>query len=235
VKRGYPLVIAASVLLVVGVIEVGRGAIGILTAGPALEVAPSPAMATPSPAMATPVTGAWRRAPRVPDPGREGAPERPGTATPGGRGGGTPVLAPTPTPAPVPSVLAPYLGTWSAHGAEMTITPNDAVEVIRLGPCRGLSAGVDCTSTATLRLDLSKGIPQLVYTGFTYADKNGVPVVPDSLEGLPVVGDGYRLRMFAPGVIELVPLTEHLRQIMGTPYRCSAAANDYAHRHLCNA
>ncbi|MEV4411967.1 hypothetical protein [Catellatospora sp. NPDC049609] len=251
-KRGYPLIIAASVVLAVGVIEVGRGVFGIVTAGAAVEVAPSPVLGTP-------VTGTPPRAPALaPDPGREGpptqrrteaapdgpsriatpAPERgAATAAPygSGRGGGAPVLAPTPTPAAVPSVIAPYVGTWLAHGSELTVAPGGATEIIRLGPCRGLSAGVNCTSHATLRLDLSKGTPELVYTGFRYTDDSGATVVPDSLEGLPVAGDGYRLRVFAPGVIELVPLTEHLRQIMGTPYRCGAAANEYAHQRLCNA
>ena len=59
--------------------------------------------------------------------------------------------------------------------------------------------------------------------------------MPDSLEGLPRVGDGYRVRVFAPGVIELIPLTEHLRQILGSPYRCNAEADEHAHQRLCNA
>lgn len=163
------------------------------------------------------------------------SPEPSGSPTEVGR---APVPGPAPTMVgrtPAPGGLAPYVGTWRAHGSELTIGPDGATEVIRLGPCRGIAAGVDCVSTATLRLDLSKDAPELVYTKFRYTDGTGAAVVPDSLEGLPVAGDGYRLRVFAPGVIELVPLTPHLRQIMGTPYRCAASANEYAHQRLCNA
>ncbi|BCJ70568.1 hypothetical protein CS0771_01120 [Catellatospora sp. IY07-71] len=182
-------------------------------------------------------TGAVPRPPRAAAPARH-APTWPtepsGSPTEVGR---TPV-GPAPTMVgrtPAPTTLAPYTGTWRAHGSELTIGPDGATEILRLGPCRGLSAGIDCVATATLRADLSKGEPELVYTGFRYTDGSGAVVVPDSLEGLPVAGDGYRLRVFAPGVIELVPLTPHLRQIMGTPYRCAAGANEYAHQRLCNA
>ena len=122
------------------------------------------------------------------------------------------------------------------HGAELTIEPDGtATERIQLGPCRGISVPVRCTATATLKVDLSPGAPHLLYTGFRYTDDSGATVVPDSLDGLPRVGDGYRVRVFAPGVIELIPLTKHLREILGSPYRCSATADEYAHQRLCNA
>ncbi|WP_191840714.1 hypothetical protein [Catellatospora chokoriensis] len=140
------------------------------------------------------------------------------------------------TPAAVVPGLAPFVGTWRVHGAELTIKPDGtAGERIQLGPCRGISVPVRCTAEATLKVDLSPGAPHLIYTGFRYTGDDGATVVPDSLEGLPRVGDGYRVRLFAPGVIELIPLTEHLRQILGSPYRCNAAADEYAHQRLCNA
>lgn len=162
-------------------------------------------------AAATAATGS-----AAPDPGREGS--APGTV------------------APTPSGIAPYVGTWRVHGAELTIRPDGtATDVIRLGPCLGLAAGVNCTATGTLRIAPGADPPELVYTAFRYADDTGATVRPDSLAGLPVVGDGYRLRVHAPGVLELVPLTDHLRQIMGSPYRCSTAADEYARQRLCNA
>jgi hypothetical protein len=148
------------------------------------------------------------------------------------------VAAVAPTPAPTTAVpgLAPYVGTWRVHGAELTIRPDGtATELIQLGPCRGLAVAVRCTATATLKADLSPGAPHLIYTGFRYTDGDGNPVVPDNLDGLPRVGDGYRVRQFGPGVIELIPLTEHLRQILGSPYRCNATADEHARRRLCNA
>ncbi|MEV0459542.1 hypothetical protein [Catellatospora methionotrophica] len=148
----------------------------------------------------------------------------------------TPSGTPASTPAAIVPGLAPYVGTWRVHGAEMTIEPNGtATERIQLGPCRGISVPVRCTATATLKVDLSPGAPHLLYTGFRYTDDSGATVVPDSLEGLPKVGDGYRVRAFAPGVIELIPLTEHLRQILGSPYRCNADADQSARQRLCNA
>ncbi|MFC7242997.1 hypothetical protein ACFQO7_10965 [Catellatospora aurea] len=148
----------------------------------------------------------------------------------------TPSGTPASTPAAVIPGLAPYVGTWRVHGAELTIEPDGkATERIDLGPCRGIDVPVRCTATATLKVDLSPGAPHLVYTGFRYTGDDGATVVPDSLEGLPRVGDGYRVRVFAPGVIELIPLTEHLRRILGSPYRCGAAADENAHRRLCNA
>ncbi|WP_155369935.1 hypothetical protein [Catellatospora vulcania] len=148
----------------------------------------------------------------------------------------TPSGTPASTPALVIPELAPYVGTWRVHGAEMTIEPDGtATERIELGPCRGISVPVRCTATATLKVDLSPGAPHLLYTGFRYTDDSGATVVPDSLEGLPRVGDGYRVRVFAPGVIELIPLTEHLREILGSPYRCDTTADEYARQRLCNA
>lgn len=147
----------------------------------------------------------------------------------------TPSGTPASTPAAMPG-LAPYVGTWRVHGAELTIEPDGkATERIDLGPCRGISVPIRCTATATLKVDLSPGAPHLIYTGFRYTGDDGAAIVPDSLEGLPRVGDGYRVRLFAPGVIELIPLTEHLRQILGSPYRCNTSADEYAHRRLCNA
>ena len=130
------------------------------------------------------------------DPGRRPRPRarspRPRRVTPTG--------TPASTPAGVVPGLAPYVGTWRVHGAELTIQPDGtATERIQLGPCRGISVPVRCTATATLKVDLSPGAPHLLYTGFRYTDDNGATVVPDSLEGLPRVGDGYRVRVFAPG------------------------------------
>ncbi|MEU8007399.1 hypothetical protein AB0B66_40080 [Catellatospora sp. NPDC049111] len=148
----------------------------------------------------------------------------------------TPSGTPASTPAAIIPGLAPYVGTWRVHGAELTIEPDGkAIERIDLGPCRGIDVPVRCTATATLKVDLSPGAPHLVYTGFRYTGDDGATVVPDSLDGLPRVGDGYRVRVFAPGVLELIPLTEHLRRILGSPYRCGAAADENAHRRLCNA
>ncbi|GAB4050324.1 hypothetical protein [Catellatospora paridis] len=147
----------------------------------------------------------------------------------------TPSGTPASTPAAIPG-LAPFVGTWRVHGAELTIKPDGtATERIQLGPCRGISVPVRCTAEATFKVDLSPGAPHLLYTGFRYTDDDGATVVPDSLEGLPRVGDGYRVRVFAPGVLELIPLTEHLRQILGSPYRCNTTADEYSHRRLCNA
>ncbi|MBV1856746.1 hypothetical protein [Catellatospora tritici] len=133
------------------------------------------------------------------------------------------------------AALAPFVGSWHVHGADLDIKADGTgTELIQLGPCQGLAEGKRCVAVASVRL-VDDGGPGYVYTGFTYLDQHGATVVPDSLEGLPRVGDGYRVEVYQPGVLKISPMTEHSGQIMGSPYRCSADAPAYAHQRLCNA
>ncbi|GHJ45475.1 hypothetical protein Cs7R123_28170 [Catellatospora sp. TT07R-123] len=133
------------------------------------------------------------------------------------------------------AALAPFVGSWHVHGADLDIKADGTgTELIQLGPCQGLSGGKRCVAVASVRL-VDSGGPGYVYTGFTYLDQNGAAVVPDSLEGLPQVGDGYRVEVYQPGVLRISPMNEHSGQIMGGRYRCAADASAYAHQRLCNA
>ncbi|MDI1464320.1 hypothetical protein QEZ54_25440 [Catellatospora sp. KI3] len=133
------------------------------------------------------------------------------------------------------AALAPFVGSWHVHGADLDIKADGTgTELIQLGPCQGLDGGKRCVAVASVRL-VADGGPGYVYTAFSYRDQNGAAVVPDSLDGLPRVGDGYRVEVYQPGVLKISPMTEHSGQIMGSPYRCSADAPAYAHQRLCNA